>query len=107
LGETLHGLIIAAFGRHYLAELPSGEVVECVPRGKKSEVACGDTITLTRTGPEQGVIDSITPRTSLLYRSDAFKQKIIAANVTQLVVVVASEPSFNDELLARCLLVAL
>jgi ribosome biogenesis GTPase len=104
LSEQLKGLIIAAFGRHYLAELPSGEVVECVPRGKKSEVACGDTITLTRTGPEQGVIDSITPRTSLLYRSDAFKQKIIAANVTQLVVVVASEPSFNDELLARCLL---
>jgi ribosome biogenesis GTPase len=104
VSETLKGLIIAAFGRHYLAELPSGEIVECVPRGKKSEVACGDTITLTRTGAEQGVIDSITPRTSLLYRSDAFKQKIIAANVTQLVVVVASEPSFNDELLARCLL---
>jgi ribosome biogenesis GTPase len=104
VSETLRGLIIAAFGRHYLAELPSGEIVECVPRGKKSEVACGDTITLSRTSPEQGVIDSITPRTSLLYRSDAFKQKIIAANVTQLVVVVASEPSFNDELLARCLL---
>ncbi len=102
--NKLKGLIIAAFGRHYLAELPTGEIVECVPRGKKSDVACGDTITLTRTGSEQGVIDSITPRTSLLYRSDAFKQKIIAANVTQLVVVVASEPSFNDELLARCLL---
>lgn len=104
MSDKLRGLVIAAFGRHYLAELPGGEVVECVPRGKKSEVACGDTVEITRTGTDQGVIDSIAPRNTLLYRSDAFKQKIIAANVTQLIVVVATEPSFNDELLARCLL---
>jgi len=100
----LAGQTIAAFGRHYLAELPDGEILECVPRGKKSEVACGDTVEITRSGTDQGVIDRIAPRTSLLYRSDAYKQKLIAANVTQLIVVVASEPSFNDELLARCLL---
>ena len=100
----LAGQIIAAFGRHYLAELPGGEILECVPRGKKSEVACGDTVEITRSGTDQGVIDRIAPRTSLLYRSDAWKQKLIAANVTQLIIVVASEPSFNDELLARCLL---
>jgi ribosome biogenesis GTPase / thiamine phosphate phosphatase len=102
--EVETGLVIAAHGRHYLAELPDGEILECVPRGKKSEVACGDVIELTRTGTDQGVIDKISPRTTLLYRSDAWKQKIIAANVTQLVIVVATEPSFNDELLARCLL---
>ncbi len=100
----LQGQIIAAFGRHYLAELPGGEILECVPRGKKSDVACGDQVEIERTSTDQGVIDSIAPRSTLLYRSDAFKQKIIAANVTQLIVVVATEPSFNDELLARCLL---
>jgi len=108
----LRGLIIAAFGRHYLAELPGGEILECVPRGKKSEVACGDHVEVERTGTPstslrtggQGVIDSIAPRSTLLYRSDAYKQKLIAANVTQLIIVVATEPSFNDELLARCLL---
>lgn len=100
----MQGLVIAAFGRHYLVELPDREIIECVPRGKKSEVACGDTVEVTRTGTDQGVIERIAPRKTLLYRSDAFKQKIIAANVTQLIVVVATEPSFNDELLARCLL---
>jgi len=104
--NKLQGLIIAAFGRHYLAELPGGEILECVPRGKKSDVACGDLVEVARTGTDQGVIDSIAPRSTLLYRSDAFKQKIIAANVTQLIIVVATEPSFNDELLARCLLAA-
>ena len=100
----LRGQIIAAFGRHYLAELPGGEILECVPRGKKSEVACGDHVEVERTATDQGVIDSISPRSTLLYRSDAYKQKLIAANVTQLIIVVATEPSFNDELLARCLL---
>ncbi|MDP1635370.1 MAG: ribosome small subunit-dependent GTPase A [Gallionellaceae bacterium] len=102
----LTGLIIAAYGRHYLAELPDGEILECVPRGKKSEVACGDTVEIVRTSANQAVIDSLVPRTTLLYRSDAFKQKIIAANVSQIIVVVATEPSFNDELLARCLIAA-
>jgi len=106
LSEKLRGLVIAAYGRHYLAELPGGEILECVPRGKKSEVACGDVIEIERTSSDQGVIDSIAPRSALLYRSDAFKQKLIAANVSQIVVVVATEPSFNDELLARCLLAA-
>lgn len=101
---NLTGRIIAAYGRHYLAETSDGEVVECVPRGKKSEIACGDMIEFQRTGTDQGVVERITPRRSLLYRSDAYKQKLIAANVTQLIIVVASEPSFNDELLARCLL---
>ncbi len=104
MSEKLQGQVIAAFGRHYLAELPGGEILECVPRGKKSDVACGDMIKVERTSANQGVIDSIVPRATLLYRSDTYKQKIIAANVTQIVVVVASEPSFNDELLARCLI---
>ncbi|HMC12830.1 MAG TPA: ribosome small subunit-dependent GTPase A, partial [Gallionellaceae bacterium] len=48
----------------------------------------------------------IMPRKTLLYRSVAHREKLIAANVTQLIVVVAAEPSFDDELLARCLVAA-
>ncbi len=102
----LQGQVTAAFGRHYLAELADGSLLECVPRGKKSEVACGDTVEIQRTGDAQGVIERILPRRTLLYRSDAWREKLIAANVTQLIVVVAAEPSFDDELLARCLVAA-
>lgn len=52
------------------------------------------------------MIESLEPRTSLLYRSDAFKTKAIAANVTQLAVVVAPRPSFSMELVQRCILAA-
>jgi ribosome biogenesis GTPase len=100
------GLVIAAFGRHYLAELPGGEILECVPRGKKSEVACGDRIEIQRNSGDQGVIERILPRTTLLHRSVEHREKLIAANVTQIVVVVATEPSFSDELLTRSLVAA-
>ena len=100
------GQIIAAFGRQYLAELPDGEIITCLTRGKKSEVACGDNVMIKPTAEAQGVIESIQPRGSFLYRSDAYRQKIIAANVTQIIIVVAAEPPFSDELLARCLIAA-
>lgn len=101
-----HGTIIAAHGRQYRVELANGAVIACFTRGKKSEVACGDHVTVQRSGDDQGVIDRVEPRRSLLYRSNAFRQKLIAANVTQIVIVVATEPSFSDELVTRCLVAA-
>lgn len=101
----LAGTIVAAHGRQYRVELPDGTTLLCFTRGKKSEVACGDRVTVQRSG-DQGVIDAIETRHSLLYRSNAFKEKLIAANVTQIVVVVATEPSFSDELVTRCLIAA-
>lgn len=114
MSEFLHGQIVAAFGRQYLARLDDGSEITCLTRGKKSEVACGDRVEINLTGKAstengtgaQGVIERIAPRRSLLHRSDAFREKLIAANVTQIIVVVAAEPSFSDELLARCLVAA-
>ena len=108
----LNAQVIAAFGRQYLVSLEDGSEMLCLTRGKKSEVVCGDIVEIRLTGEAsaengaQGVIERIAPRRSLLHRSDAFREKLIAANVTQIVVVVAAEPSFSDELLARCLVAA-
>ena len=109
---TLTTQVVAAFGRQYLVRLDGGRELVCLTRGKKSEAVCGDIVEVQPTGEAsaaggaQGVIERIAPRRSLLYRSDAFREKLIAANVTQLVAVVAAEPSFSDELLARCLVAA-
>jgi len=100
------GLIIAAHGRQYLVELADGTTRLCFPRGKKSELACGDRVEIEATGDGQGVVEKICERRSLLYRSNEFRQKLIAANVTQIVIVVATEPSFSDELVTRCLVAA-
>ena len=102
----MDGRVIAAHGRQYLVELADGERMNCVPRGKKSEIACGDRLEIERSSDNQGVINAIAPRTSLLYRSNETRQKLIAANVDQVVIVVATEPGFSDELVTRALLAA-
>lgn len=87
-------------------QLDDGCLLQCIRRGKRSDLACGDRVSLERTSDDQGVITGVAPRRSLLYRSDQWREKLIAANATQVVVVVATEPSFSDELVTRCLLAA-
>lgn len=99
------GTIIAAHGRHYLAD-SNGQHLQCVTRGKKTNVAVGDIVDLTLTSPDQAVIDRIQERKTLLYRSDQYKSKLLAANVTQLFIVVATEPGFTDDLVSRALVAA-
>ena len=101
----LSGTIIAAHGRHYVADA-GGVKLQCVTRGKKTNVAVGDIVKLTLTSANQGVIDAITERKTLLYRSDQYKSKLLAANLTQLFIVVATEPGFADDLISRSLVAA-
>lgn len=102
----MEGRVIAAHGRQYVVELADGSLLPCFPRGKKSDVACGDRVDIKRTSDDQGVIEAIQPRTSLLYRSNEIRQKLIAANVDQIIIVVATEPAFSDELITRALVAA-
>ena len=97
------GRVTACYGRRYRVEFADGHVTECVTRGKRSEIACGDRV---MADAAQGVIETVEPRSSLLYRSDAFRQKLIAANVTQLLVVTAATPSIDENLLNRCIIAA-
>jgi ribosome biogenesis GTPase len=101
----MKGKIIAAHGRHYLAQ--AGNIrMQCVTRGKKSDVTVGDIVEIKQTSPDQGVIESIDERKTLLYRSDQYKSKLLAANVTQLFIVVATEPGYSDDLVSRSLVAA-
>jgi ribosome biogenesis GTPase len=102
----MQGRIVAAFGRQYLVRLADGSLLPCLTRGKKSDVVCGDKVEVKRSGDNQGVIERTAPRTSLLHRSDAYRSKLIAANVSQIIIVVAAEPSFSDEVVTRCLIAA-
>ncbi|TDK67432.1 ribosome small subunit-dependent GTPase A [Sapientia aquatica] len=101
----LFGTVMAAHGRHYLVEADS-VLFNCVTRGKKSDVAVGDVVEYKLTSKNQGVIEAITERKTLLYRSDQYRSKLLAANLTQLFIVVATEPGFSDDLISRALVAA-
>ena len=96
------GRVVAAHGRHYSVELEGGREIDCVTRGRKSDVAVGDSVEIAATG-DGGVIESVGERRTLFYRSDARRQKLLAANATQVVLVVACSPPYSEDLVNRCL----
>lgn len=96
------GRVVAAHGRHFHVESLEG-VVECVMRGKKGGIACGDRVAFQPIPSGGGVIEKVEARDNLLYRSDEMRSKLIAANLDLAVVVTAAVPYFREELLIRCL----
>jgi ribosome biogenesis GTPase len=98
-------LVVEAFGRHFGVELARGPRVEAIQRGRKLTPTCGDRVELSLS-TQGAVIESIAPRRALFYRASEFREKLIAANVTQVVMVVAGDPPFSTELLDRWLVVA-
>jgi len=99
------GLVVRGHGRHYIVEDSEGRRHVCHPRGKKSDCVVGDQVRWAPTGDE-GVIEAVEPRRNLLFRQDEWKTKSFAANLDQLLVLVAVEPVFSESQLARALIAA-
>lgn len=105
--DQAQGIVVAAYGKRYQVELAgSSQRISCVTRGKKTDNACGDVVMVKLTDKHEGVIEATLPRKTLLYRSNTFKSKMLAANVSQIVIVLATQPSFYEALLNRCLIAA-
>lgn len=102
------GLVVAGHGRHYAVEVDDGSRLTCHPRGKKSDCVVGDRVRFQPTtgSGEEGVIESVLERRNLLFRQDEWKTKAFAANLDQILVMVASEPVFSESQLARALIAA-
>ena len=99
------GRVVAAHGRHFIVESPEGERTICHPRGKKSDCVVGDLVRWQPAGDE-GVIEHIEPRRNLLHRQDEWKTKSFAANLDQVLIIVAADPPFSESQLARALIAA-
>lgn len=99
------GLVVAAHGRHCLVETPEGERLLCHPRGKKSQAVVGDRVWWQPSGDE-GSIEKLQDRRNLLYRQDEIRTKSFAANLDQVLVLLAAEPEFSESQLTRALIAA-
>ncbi len=97
--------VVSGHGRHVVVETADGCRVLCHSRGKKSTLVVGDLVLWKPTGDE-GVVESTMPRRNLLHRQDEWKTKEFAANIDQLLVVIAAEPVFSESQLARALIAA-
>ncbi|GKS99817.1 ribosome small subunit-dependent GTPase A [Acidovorax sp. SUPP3434] len=103
------GIVVASHGRHCLVESPDGQRRICHPRGKKSQAVVGDHV-LWQAAPagqgDEGTIEKVKERRNLFYRQDEIRTKSFAANLDQVLILIAAEPVFSESQLARALIAA-
>ncbi len=106
MSALLQGLVISHLGKGIAVESDSG-IFLCQTRRKLDTVAVGDRVVFSRAAADQGRIEEILPRRSLLARpSRSGKTRPVAANIDNVYVVFAGEPPCDfllvDQYLAIC-----
>lgn len=94
---SLSGLVIAPYGAKVDVEDKDGRIIRCTSRRKFGAVVCGDRVTWEMTHDNQGVILAVFPRTTLLARPDDIgRDKPIAANISQIIIVITVKALANE-----------
>jgi ribosome biogenesis GTPase len=106
LTNKKEGLVIAHLGQGIAVEC-NGEIILCQPLRKLDTVTVGDKVLWSLVAPEQGRIEALLPRKSVLARpSRNDKIRPVAANIDNVFVVFAVEPFCDflllDQYLAIC-----
>jgi ribosome biogenesis GTPase / thiamine phosphate phosphatase len=97
------GLVVGSHGHHVVVETAEGERIICHARGKKNQCVVGDRVQW-QASTDEGTIEKIDTRRNLLYRQDDIRSKQFAANLDQVLFVLAAEPVFSESQLARALI---
>ncbi len=102
-GLAKSGLVVGSHGHHVVVETATGERIICHARGKKNQCVVGDRVQW-QASTDEGTIEKIDKRRNLLYRQDDIRSKQFAANLDQVLFVLAAEPVFSESQLARALI---
>ena len=103
--QRVRARVIATFGRQSLID-DAARIWQATRRGRREDVVVGDCVLASIASEEQARIESIEPRTTLLFRTDRYRTKELAANVDQVIVVFASRPAFNRWFIWKALVAA-
>ena len=96
---VVEGRIVADFGREFLVEFPDRRQVVATRKGKRQDATCGDFVEVRITGNGQGSIERVGTRRNVLYRSDQWREKMLAANVDQVIILLAPKPPYSEAFL--------
>jgi ribosome biogenesis GTPase / thiamine phosphate phosphatase len=101
------GLIITRFGQYAELETERGERIQCAIRPTLGDVVAGDRVVYQLEAQTQAVIVSVYPRQTTLARVNKQHQsKPIAANITQICIVITEIPMLSWMLLDSYLVMA-
>ena len=96
------GKVITRYGQRQLVETNNGEIFQCFSRQNIGFSVAGDEVLFQKTKQDEAIVTAIYPRRNELQRKD----KLIAANVDQLWLVIALEPHYEFDLIDRYLIMA-
>lgn len=99
----MRALVTGDFGREFLVETEERIQLSCNRKGKKQDVTCGDQVEVVLTSPGNGRIEEVYPRRNVLFRKDAWREKTLASNIDQAVIIIAPRPTFSETFLNLCL----
>ena len=100
--KELQGLVITRYGQRQLIESNNGNLFQATGRQNIGLSVAGDRVLFQKVEGDEGVVTAIYPRKTELKRQD----RLIAANIDQLWLVVAIEPHYQFELIDRYLIMA-
>jgi ribosome biogenesis GTPase len=111
----LAGRALSVHGLASVVQAADGRLFQCATRGVlkslstdlRHVVVAGDRVIFTPSGPEEGVIERVEPRRSIVCRTSRNRQHILVSNVDQLLIVTsAAEPALKPNLIDRLLVEA-
>jgi ribosome biogenesis GTPase len=106
-GSPPKGLVITRHGQNLVVEDESGEMHHCLFRQNIGHVVCGDRVVWQKTGEGEGVVTALLDRdTALIRPTFSGEEKPLAANISQLVIVLAPEPEPSQYLVDQYLVAA-
>jgi ribosome biogenesis GTPase / thiamine phosphate phosphatase len=101
------GLVIIRHGATLGIDDGSGKIYRCQTRQNIGHPVCGDRVIWQPAEDHTGVVTALLPRESVLSRPDySGRQKPLAANISQLVIVLAPKPEPSGYLLDQYLVTA-
>jgi ribosome biogenesis GTPase len=101
------GLVVSHQGGRILVELEPGVLIDCKIKSNLGSIVCGDKVAIEAGTNQEHRVMAILPRENLLQRVDGFGQvRVVAANITQLIICLAVSPEPNLFLLDQYLLSA-
>jgi ribosome biogenesis GTPase len=101
------GLVLVNYGKSVLVEDGAGCSYRCVVRHNLRQIVSGDRVAWEPVGAQEGVINAIEPRHTVLRRADsANRTRVLAANIDQILIVAAPQPALDTFLIDRYLVAA-
>ena len=105
--NLLAGMVIASFGIETIIETETGELLRATTRKKLGNLVSGDRVQYQTIHANNYAIEKREDRTTELARPDMRgRKKVIAANISQMLIVTACKPAFNPGLINRYLVAA-